>query len=129
MRASVWKWPRASGKIEMLRPAAGIAAAATVTSLRGALASAGAGLIRSAIPAISTPAPAMTAANNRMSRITPLTHVPGTADLTTPSAKPRLSHGDEGRHFGEKDERSVNGLLSSAARLDPPRRQRIGRVF
>ena len=93
------------------------------------LASAGVGDIRSAIWAMKTPAPAIAAANIRTVRITPLTRGQKTADLTTPSAKPRLTRGTGDRHFDEKDEGRVNELPSSAARLDTARRQRGGRIF
>src|SRR5215472_15805950 len=62
-----------------------------LSTVPDALACAGTGVIRSAICAMKTPAPAMVAAANRMVRFTPLTRIQRSADITTTSSKPGLN--------------------------------------
>src|SRR5581483_1447948 len=71
-----------------------------------------AGVILSAICAMKTPRPPITAAVITMLRMTPLYSQNASPDFTTSAATSRSNLAGRGRHFREKDERSVNTAAS-----------------
>src|SRR3954465_9541377 len=110
--------------MRMLRPLAG-GVVTTATVVCGADV-AEAELILSAICAMNVPSPIMMAAKIIMLRITPLGA--RKLDFTTRRACPRAKPGTERCHFDEKDERTVNAVISQRLQKPHPEGPRSGRL-
>src|ERR1700742_198462 len=111
IRPSVAKWPRASWGTLRLREAAWPVLSGIAAKRTDGVAEAGAGAILSASCAMKVPRPIMIAAKIIMLRITPLS-IADPADFTMVVSKLRPAAIRAGGNFGEKDERTVNKLIT-----------------